>query len=205
MGPAVEISGGSAANTIVGVASFGGRAAFIGRVARRPARRGLRARPPRRRRARSTSPPAADGPPTGRCLVIVTPDARAHDEHVPRRVARSSARRRRRRPGRRRRRSLYLEGYLWDEPEAKDAYRHAARIAHEAGNRVALTLSDSFCVDRHRDEFLELVEDDVDILFANEDEITLALRGRRLRRRARSSVAAPLRDRRAHPRRSRAR
>jgi sugar/nucleoside kinase (ribokinase family) len=67
---------------------------------------------------------------------------------------------------------LYLEGYLWDEPDAKAAYRLAARTAHDAGNRVAFTLSDSFCVDRHRDEFLELVESEVDVLFANEAEIT---------------------------------
>jgi len=67
---------------------------------------------------------------------------------------------------------LYLEGYLWDEPEAKAAYRLAARTAHEAGSRVAFSLSDSFCVDRHRHEFLELVESDVDVLFANEGEIT---------------------------------
>ena len=67
---------------------------------------------------------------------------------------------------------LYLEGYLWDEPEAKDAYRLAARTAHEVGNRVAFSLSDSFCVDRHRHEFLDLVESDVDVLFANEAEIT---------------------------------
>ena len=67
---------------------------------------------------------------------------------------------------------LYLEGYLWDEPDAKAAYRLAARTAHDAGNRVAFTLSDAFCVDRHRTEFLELVESDVDVLFANEAEIT---------------------------------
>ena len=67
---------------------------------------------------------------------------------------------------------LYLEGYLWDEPDAKAAYRLAARTAHDAGNRVAFTLSDAFCVDRHRDEFLELVESEVDVLFANEAEIT---------------------------------
>jgi len=67
---------------------------------------------------------------------------------------------------------LYLEGYLWDEPDAKDAFRRAARTAHEAGNRVAFTLSDGFCVDRHREEFLELIEHEVDVLFANEVEIT---------------------------------
>ena len=95
------------------------------------------------------------------------------------------------RPGRRRpRRSsaraqvTYLEGYLWDEPDAKDAFRHAARAAHDAGSRVAFTLSDAFCVDRHRDEFLELVEHDVDVLFANEAEITSLYEVDDVRRRA---------------------
>jgi sugar/nucleoside kinase (ribokinase family) len=170
MGPAVEISGGSAANTLVGVASFGGRAAFVGRVADdelgtvfghdiRAAGVEFRAKP------------ASGGEPSGRCLIVVTPDAQrtmntylgasaqlgpADVDHEL--VARAQV--------------LYLEGYLWDEPDAKAAYRLAARTAHDAGNRVAFTLSDSFCVDRHRDEFLELVESEVDVLFANEAEIT---------------------------------
>jgi sugar/nucleoside kinase (ribokinase family) len=170
MGPAVEISGGSAANTLVGVASFGGSAAFIGRVADdelgavfghdiRAAGVDFRAKP------------ASGGEPSGRCLIMVTPDAQRtmntylgasaqlgpgdvdHDL-----VARAQV--------------LYLEGYLWDEPEAKEAYRLAARIAHDAGNRVAFTLSDAFCVDRHRHEFLALIESEVDVLFANQAEIT---------------------------------
>ncbi len=115
--------------------------------------------------------PAVDGEPSGRCLIVVTPDAQrtmntylgasaqlgpADVDHEL--VARAQV--------------LYLEGYLWDEPDAKDAYRLAARTAHDAGNRVAFTLSDAFCVDRHRAEFLELVESEVDVLFANEAEIT---------------------------------
>ena len=117
-----------------------------------------------------SSPPAADGPTTGRCLIVVTPDAQrtmntylgasalfGPDDVDADMVAAA--------------RVVYLEGYLWDRPEAKEAYRKAARIAHEAGNEVSLTLSDSFCVDRHRPEWLQLVEEEVDILFANEDEI----------------------------------
>ena len=141
---------------------------------RRPARRGVRARHPRRRRGvhdRARAGPSAGGAPTGRCLIVVTPDAQrtlntflgasaqlgpADLDHDL--IARAQV--------------LFLEGYLWDEPEAKDAFRQAARVAHDAGNRVAFTLSDGFCVDRHRDEFLDLVEHDVDVLFANEVEIT---------------------------------
>ncbi len=170
MGPAVEISGGSAANTLAGVTSFGGSAAFVGRVADdelgtvfghdiRAAGVDFRAKP------------ASGGEPSGRCLIIVTPDAQrtmntylgasaqlgpSDVDHEL--VAAAQV--------------LYLEGYLWDEPDAKAAYRLAARTAHDAGNRVAFTLSDSFCVDRHRSEFLELVESEVDVLFANESEIT---------------------------------
>ena len=99
---------------------------------------------------------------------------------------------------------LYLEGYLWDEPDAKDAFRLAARTAHDAGNRVAFTLSDPFCVDRHRDEFLELVESEIDVLFANEAEITSLYEVDDVRRRP-AARAAPLRDRGAHPRARRAR
>ena len=120
----------------------------------------------------STRTPAAqDGVPTGRCLIVITPDAErtlntylgasaqlAPDDLDDELVANAQV--------------LYLEGYLWDEPEAKEAFRRAMRIAHDAGNRVAFTLSDGFCVDRHRDEFLDLVEHDVDVLFANESEIT---------------------------------
>jgi sugar/nucleoside kinase (ribokinase family) len=170
MGPATEISGGSAANTMVGVSSFGGSAAFVGRV-NRDQLGSVFGHDLRAAGVEFTTPPAADGVPTGRCLIIVTPDAQRTlntylgasarlglgdlDDGL---VANAQV--------------LYLEGYLWDEPAAKDAFRRAASTAHDAGNRVAFTLSDGFCVDRHRDEFLELIEHEVDVLFANEVEIT---------------------------------
>jgi sugar/nucleoside kinase (ribokinase family) len=169
MGPAIEISGGSAANTLVGVGSFGGSAAFIGRVADDELGE-VFAHDIRAAGVEFRAKPAVDGDPTGRCLVVVTPDAQRTmntylgasaqlgpadvDDHL---VASAQV--------------LYLEGYLWDEPDAKEAYRLAARAAHDAGGRVAFTLSDAFCVDRHRHEFLELIESEIDVLFANEAEI----------------------------------
>jgi sugar/nucleoside kinase (ribokinase family) len=169
MGPAVEISGGSAANTLVGVASLGGSAAFIGRVADDELGR-VFGHDIRAAGVEFVAEPAVGGEPSGRCLIVVTPDAQrtmntylgASAQLGPADVdtdlvARAQV--------------LYLEGYLWDEPEAKEAYRLAARTAHGSGNRVAFTLSDSFCVDRHRREFLDLVESEVDVLFANEAEI----------------------------------
>jgi sugar/nucleoside kinase (ribokinase family) len=169
MGPAIEISGGSAANTIVGVASFGSRAAYLGKV-RSDQLGDVFAHDIRSTGVTFSSLPAAGGPSTGRCLIVVTPDAQrtmntylgasalfGPDDVDVDMVAAA--------------RVVYLEGYLWDRPEAKAAYRKAARIAHEAGNEVSLTLSDSFCVDRHRPEWLQLVKEEVDILFANEDEI----------------------------------
>lgn len=169
MGPATEQSGGSAANTVAGVASFGGRAAFIGRVADDTFGR-VFAHDLRTTGVHFDALPATNGTPTGRCLVVVTPDAQrtmctylgAASELDPAYVdgdliGRSAV--------------TYLEGYLWDQPDAKDAIRLAATTAHAAGRRVALTLSDPFCVDRHRAEFLHLVEGEIDILFANEHEI----------------------------------
>ncbi len=170
MGPAAEMSGGSAGNTAAGLASFGGRAAYIGRVAD-DAFGKVFAHDLRSLGVHFDSPIASDGAPTGRCLVIVTPDAERTmctylgagaelDVHyVDEAVIEAAA-------------VTYLEGYVWDPPPAKVAVRRAAEIAHRADQRVALTLSDPFCVERHRAEFLELVESDVDILFANEDEIT---------------------------------
>jgi sugar/nucleoside kinase (ribokinase family) len=116
------------------------------------------------------TPPASDGAPTGRCLIVVTPDAQrtmstflgAASQVGPEDIDADTVRRAT---------ITYLEGYLFDQPEAKDAFRKAARLAHGAGNQVALTLSDSFCVDRHRADFRDLVEHGVDILFANENEI----------------------------------
>lgn len=169
MGPAVEVSGGSAANTVAGVASFGGGAGFIGKV-RDDQLGAVFAHDIRSTGVVYETPPAADGPATARCLVMVTPDAQrtmctflgaatgltADDVDVD---LLANAR------------ITYLEGYLWDPPEAIDALRRAIAVAHAADRRVAFTLSDPFCVDRHRAAFLDLIEREVDVLFANEDEI----------------------------------
>ena len=202
MGPAIEISGGSAANTLVGIASFGGTAAFVGRVTDDQLG-AVFGHDIRAAGVEFPTPPAPDGD-AHRSL----PDHRharraAHDEHVPRRVG--PARARRRRPRARGERAGALpRGLPLGRARRQGRVPRAARPAHDAGNRVAFTLSDAFCVDRHRDEFLELVEPEVDVLFANEAEIMLALRGRRVRRRA-PARAAPLRDRRARPAARRAR
>src|SRR5262245_38251547 len=169
MGPAIEISGGSVANTMVGVSSFGGKAGFIGKTADDQFgeifRHDIRAAG-----VTFTTPPASGGEPTGRSLILVTPDGQRTMNtalgvspqlgggEVDADLIRSA-------------RILYLEGYLFDRPEAKAAFRQAAEIAAKAGRQVALSLSDPFCVDRHRPEFLELVKRSVDILFANESEI----------------------------------
>ena len=169
MGSAVEMSGGSAANTMCGVASFGGKAAYIGKVADDDL--GLVFAHDLRAVGVTFRPGRPEGEMrTGRCLILVSPDAQRTmntylgmsswlhpgdldtdviaDAHV-----------------------TYLEGYLFDRPEAKEAFRTAARAAHGTGRMVSLTLSDSFCVDRHRDDFRGLVRDDVDVLFGNADEL----------------------------------
>lgn len=169
MGPGVEMSGGSAANTIVGVASFGGRAHYVGKV-RNDQLGDVFAHDLRSTGVEYATPPATEGPPTGRCLIMVTPDAQrtmgtflgasvslSPDDIDADLIARGKI--------------LYLEGYLFDPPRAQDAFRVAASIAHERGRVVSLTLSDPFCVDRHRHAFLELVKGYVDVLFANEAEI----------------------------------
>lgn len=169
MGPAVEISGGSAANTMAGVASLGGKAAFIGKVADDEFGR-IFAHDIRSAGVAFTSKPVAGGAPTSRSLILVTPDGERtmntflgisteldHGE-VDAEVIGGAA-------------ILYLEGYLFDRPEAKAAFRQAVTIARGAGTKVALSLSDGFCVDRHRGEFLELIRGGIDILFANESEI----------------------------------
>ena len=169
MGPGREVSGGSAANSMVGLASLGARAGYIGRV-RDDQLGGIFAHDIRAAGVTFTAPPAAEGPSTARCLIFVTPDAQRTmatylgacvelgpedlDEAL---IAGAQV--------------TYMEGYLWDAPPAKAAFLEAARIAHAAGRKVALTLSDPFCVDRHRESFLELVRGHVDILFANEAEI----------------------------------
>jgi sugar/nucleoside kinase (ribokinase family) len=169
MGPAIEISGGSAANTMVGIASFGGRSAFVGRVRDDQLGR-VFAHDIRASGVQFVTPPAQTGLPTGRCLILVTPDAErtlntflgAAAEVGPDDVSRSLVGAAQ---------VTYLEGYLFDQPIAKEAFRHAASLAHDAGRRVALALSDGFCVDRHRDDFLALIDHEIDILFANEAEI----------------------------------
>jgi sugar/nucleoside kinase (ribokinase family) len=170
MGPAVEISGGSAANTIVGVASLGGRGAFVGKVKDDEFGRTF-SHDIRAAGVAFTTPPASDGPATARCYILVTPDGErtmntflgaAQDLHPNDIDAESIAAAE----------ITYLEGYLWDPPHAKEAFVKAAKIAHGAGRRVALTLSDAFCVDRYRAEFLDLIRNGtVDIVFANEREL----------------------------------
>lgn len=171
MGPATEISGGSAANTMAGIASFGGRAAFIGKVAKDEFG-GIFTHDIRASGVAFTTPPAKSGSaPTARSLILVTPDGERtmntflgvspeldHGE-VDADLVRAAG-------------VVYLEGYLFDRPQAKAAFRSAAQTARAAGRQVALTLSDAFCVDRHRAEFLDLIKTQVDILFANEAEIT---------------------------------
>jgi sugar/nucleoside kinase (ribokinase family) len=169
MPPGIETSGGSAANTLAGVASFGAKAAFIGKV------RDDQLGEVFRHDIRATgvgydTPFADDGPPTARCLIQVTPDAQRtmntylgiaallEPSDIDVDLVASA-------------KIVYCEGYLWDVDIAKQAIRLAMDVARDAGNKVALTLSDSFCVQRHHDEWLELIHDRVDILFANEAEI----------------------------------
>ena len=170
MGPGVECSGGSAANAVAGVASLGGRAAFIGKV--RDDQLGQVFRLDiRALGVHFETAPAKSGPATARCLVFITPDAQrtlqtylgasvelGPGDVDPTLVGAAKV--------------TYLEGYLWDPPRAKEAFRAACEIAHGKGRKVALSLSDPFCVDRHRAEFRALVAGHVDILFANEQEIT---------------------------------
>jgi sugar/nucleoside kinase (ribokinase family) len=169
MGPAVEVSGGSAANTAAGIASFGGRVAFIGKVADDQLGE-VFGHDLRAAGVHYATPAAASPPATARCLVLVTDDAQRTlntflgmsadigpadiDESVVTDAA-----------------VVYCEGYLWDQPAAKAAILHAMDVARAAGRQVAFTLSDPFCVERHRPEFLDLVEGRVDVLFANESEI----------------------------------
>jgi sugar/nucleoside kinase (ribokinase family) len=170
MGPAVVTSGGSAGNTVAGVASLGGRTGFIGKV-RDDALGGEFRHDITAVGARFPTPPATSGPASACCLIFVTPDsqrtmntflgasANLGPEDIDVELIRAAA-------------VTYLEGYLYDAPSAQEAFHKAAAIAHAAGRKVALTLSDPFCVDRHRNEFLQLVDHHVDILFANQAEIT---------------------------------
>lgn len=169
VGQAVQMSGGSAANTMCGLASLGGRAGYVGKVGvddlgdvfgHDLAAVGVSFHSGRR----------LEGLPTGRCIVMVTPDAQRTmntflgvssllgPEDLDDEVVASAA-------------VVYLEGYLFDRDDAKAAFRHAARVAHDAGRLVSLTLSDPFCVERHRSDFANLVADEVDVLFGNEEEL----------------------------------
>jgi sugar/nucleoside kinase (ribokinase family) len=169
MGPGVEVSGGSAANTMAGLASLGGNGAFIGKV-RNDQLGGIFQHDIRAAGVAFETPVATDGPSTARCLIFVTPDAqRTLNTYLGAAVGLTPADLDEAAIGRAK--VTYMEGYLWDPPNAKAAFQAAARIAHEAGRKVALTLSDSFCVERHRDSFLELIGGHVDLLFANEDEV----------------------------------
>jgi len=170
MGPGRELSGGSCANTMAAIAGLGGQAAFIGRV-KADQLGEVFAHDIRATGVTFRAKPSPDGPATARCLVFITDDAQrtmqtylgACVELGPDDVDEALVRRAD---------ITYLEGYLWDRPSAKEACLKAARICHENGKQLALTLSDPFCVDRWRDEFKKLIEDEVDILFANEGEIT---------------------------------
>src|SRR3954466_3287412 len=167
MGPATEMSGGSAANTIVGLANFGARAAYVGKVKDDQIGK-LYVHDIRAAGVAFETRPASDGPATGCSYILVTPDGErtmntylgAAQELMPddidaAQVAASAI--------------IYLEGYLWDPNSAKEAFVKASSIAHGAGRQVALTLSDAFCVDRYRGEFLDLMRNGtVDLVFANE-------------------------------------
>jgi len=170
LGPGLETSGGSAANTLAGIAQLGGRAGFIGRV-RDDQLGGIFAHDIRAVGTRYETPAARDGASTARCLILVSADAqRTMCTYLGASVGLD--------PGDldlemvAQAKVLYLEGYLWDSDEAKQAFIAAAEVAKANGAQVALSLSDAFCVERHRDSFLALVDGHVDILFANEMEIT---------------------------------
>jgi sugar/nucleoside kinase (ribokinase family) len=169
MGPGIEVSGGSCGNTMAGIASFGGAGAYIGKVKQDQLGQ-VFGHDLKSIGVAFDTPRASSGPSTARCLILVTPDAQRTmntylgactglgpadiDSKV---VAAAQV--------------TYVEGYLWDEPEAKKAVLKAFDTAHAAGRLVSITLSDSFCVDRYRAEFRALVRDKIDILFGNEAEI----------------------------------
>lgn len=169
MGPAVEVSGGSAGNTATGVASLGGRAAFLGKV-RDDQLGAIFTHDIRAAGVAFDVAHAAGGPATGRSMILVTPDAHRSmntflgaavdfgpEDVIEAQVGAAAV--------------TYMEGYLWDSPSAKAAFHRAARIAHGAGRRISLTLSDPFLVSRYKDELKAFVEQHVDIVFANEEEV----------------------------------
>ncbi|MBI2717864.1 MAG: adenosine kinase [Rhizobiales bacterium] len=169
MGQAIEVSGGSAGNTAAGVASFGGRAAYFGKVKADQLghiyRHDMRAQG-----VRFDSGAASEGPATARSFILVTPEGeRTMNTYLGACVnlttadinadVVSAAK------------VTYMEGYLWDRPAAKEAFKLAAKIARAQDRLTSITLSDSFCVERHRESFLELIRNDIDLIFANESEI----------------------------------
>ncbi len=169
MPPSQETSGGSAANTMAGVASFGGKAAYLGKVADDQLG-AVFAHDIRAIGVEYATRPLAEGPATARCLILVTPDAARSmntflgasallDERDVDAATIAASQ------------IVYLEGYLFDRDDAKRAFVRAAEIAAAEARRVALTLSDTFCVDRHRASFRHLVAHHTDILFANEAEL----------------------------------
>jgi sugar/nucleoside kinase (ribokinase family) len=170
MGPAHQVSGGSAGNTAAGIAALGGRAGFIGQVA--PDELGAFYRHDLTSASVEFTTPAADvGAPTARSMILVTPDGHrtmntflGAAQHLPtaaldeQQIAQSKI--------------LYLEGYLWDPETPRYAMLRAIEVARQAARKVAFTLSDTFCVDRHRDGFNALLDEGrIDILFANQAEI----------------------------------
>jgi fructokinase len=169
MPPGIESSGGSAANTCAVAASLGARVAYLGKVAADQLGEVFR-HDITRAGVHFPSAPLVDGAPTARSLILVTPDGeRTMNTYLGACVAFAEADADEALIGDAS--VLYLEGYLFDPPAAQAAFRHAAAAAHAAGRQVALSLSDAFCVDRHRDAFRELVRNEIDILFANEAEI----------------------------------
>ena len=165
----VEVSGGSAGNTAAGVASFGGKAAYFGKV-KADQLGAIYGHDMRAQGVRFDSKAAADGPATARSFILVTPEGeRTMNTYlgacvnltvadVDKDIVSAA-------------KVTYMEGYLWDKPEAKEAFKLAAKIARQAGRLTSITLSDSFCVERHRESFLDLIRNDIDIVFANETEI----------------------------------
>ncbi len=170
MGAAMEMSGGSAGNTAAGIASLGGKSAYIGKV-RNDQLGSIFTHDIRASGVSFETAMSEQGAATARCLVLVTPDAHrtmntylgacielGPEDIDPEVIAASKV--------------TYMEGYLWDPEGGKKAFRKAAEISHAAGQRVSLTMSDSFCIERYRDEFIDFINGGVDILFANEDEIS---------------------------------
>lgn len=165
----VECSGGSAANTAVGIAALGGKPAFIGKVADDKLGEIFR-KDITKSGVHFTTPCLENEKPTARCMVIVSPDAqRTMNTYLGAcsKLSRNDIDEAMIRDAK----IVYMEGYLWDRPEAKDALAYAVELAHEYNRKVSLSLSDPFCVNRHRDSFFKLIKDGVDILFCNEDEI----------------------------------